>query len=136
MPDPSADRPPTPPEQLFSEADVALVDETIDAWFSDMMLDCWPNFEPAARLVLTALASAGRLLPVDAEHREHEFTVEYVHPMDRQYRRQRMEPCMDTLAEVTEYADGLRTVGYIDVKVFRRTRAVDAGRWVEVDPDA
>lgn len=119
MPDLSADRPLLLPD-LFTEDDVILIADAIGS-------------RAIARIALRVLNANGRLLAPSAEHREEEFTVEYVHPMDREYRRQRMEPCMRTLAEVVEYAAGLRTVGYIDVKLYRRSRAVDAGPWVEVD---
>lgn len=136
MPDPSAVRPLLLPKKIFTEEDVAELAEFLCGIDNDYVCkDCTDQ----AHNALSYLADAGRLLPASAEHREEEFTVEYVHPMDREYRRQRMEPCMRTLGEVVEYAAGLRTVGYTDVKLYRRSRAVAAGPWVEVDgsqPDA
>lgn len=126
----------TMPDQPYTEADVEAVDGILYDWFLEKSLDCWPDFEPAARLVLEHLANAGRLLPAGAEQRE-EWAVEWLSArggiaMDRM-RISSMEEAQHL---------GPQYVGQYNITSFRVVRrtwrhfedgSCFAGPWVEVD---
>jgi hypothetical protein len=52
-------------ERQWPEEWISAVDDALDDWFSAKALDVWPDFQPAAVIVLDALADMGVLQPPD-----------------------------------------------------------------------
>lgn len=134
MTDPSADRPLLLPEKIFSEEDIQLVADALTAsnarrWEEQLPVPAWCDLATAA---LHALATAGRLLPPSAEHRE-EWRVQRMDIESHKW-----EPyLMENRADAERFCED--AVWGEHARVERREIVTWVGPWVEVDgsqPDA